>query len=368
MRLSISLLLFIALSIANAQASPLVIAYVFPQNTPLSPGQIDPRAIDRVNYAFSAIDHDRMVVGSPQDATNFAVLTSLRRQNPHLAILVSVGGWLGSGQFSHMAATSERRALFAQSVVEFLRRYGLDGLDVDWEYPGQPGSGHAYKREDKQNYTELLKELRSRFDEEQRRTGNHLFLSVAAGATEDFLAHTEMNRVAQYVDTVNLMTYDYYEPGSEKITGHHAPLYRNPADPEGVSTDGSVRAFEQAGVPARKIVVGIPFYGHVWKDVPDLQHGLYEPGKAPSNGGAPFSQIQSEMLGHGFVRTWDSAAHAPSLYNPQTHMFVSYDDPQSVTEKCHYVLDNRLAGVMFWYYGADNGVLLHTIDTTFNHK
>lgn len=368
MRISAYLLLSIALSTAHAQTSPLVVAYVFPQNTRLAPNQIDPHAIDRVNYAFSAIDHDRMVVGSAQDAANFTVLTGLRRQNPHLAILVSVGGWLGSGQFSHMAATAKRRALFVDSVMDFLHKYDLDGLDVDWEYPGQPGSGHAYKLEDKQNYTALLRELRSRFDEEQKRTGKRLYLSVAAGAAEDFLAHTEMNKVAHYVDTVNLMTYDYYEPGSEKITGHHSPLYRNPADPEGVSTDGSVRAFEEAGVPAHKIVIGIPFYGHVWKDVPDLQHGLYEPGRAPANGGAPYSQIQSSMMGHGFVRTWDSAAHAPSLYNPQTHIFVSYDDPQSVNEKCRYVLEHRLAGVMFWYYGADNDVLLHTIDTAFDHK
>ena len=368
MRLLLSLLVFVALPIASAQTSPLVIAYVFPQNTPIAPNQIDPHAIDRVNYAFSAIAHDRMVVGSPQDAANFAVLTGLRDKNSHLAILVSVGGWLGSGQFSHMAATPSRRARFVRSVMDFLARYHLDGLDVDWEYPGQPGSGHAYSRDDRPNYTEMLKELRSRFNEERRRTGKRLYLSVAAGATNDFLAHTEMNRVAQYVDTVNLMTYDYYEPGSEGITGHHAPLYRNPRDPEGISTDGSVRAFEQAGVPARKIVIGIPFYGHVWKDVPDLQHGLYEPGKAPANGGAPYSQIESTMVGHGFVRTWDAAAHAPSLYNPQTHTFVSYDDSQSVTEKCRYVLQNKLAGVMFWYYGADNGVLLRSIDAAFNHK
>lgn len=368
MRISVSVLLFMALSIANAQTSPLVIAYAFPQNSPLSQGQIDPRAIDRVNYAFSAIAHDRMIVGSAQDAGNFALLTGLRRQNPHLSILVSVGGWLGSGQFSHMAATAGRRALFVRSVMDFLRKYDLDGLDVDWEYPGEPGSGHAYKRQDKQNYTALLKELRNRFDEEQRHTGKRLYLSVAAGASEDFLANTEMNKVAQYVDTVNLMTYDYYEPGSEKITGHHAPLYRSPADPEGVSTDGSVRAFEQAGVPAQKIVIGIPFYGHVWKDVPDVQHGLYQPGKAPANGGVPYAQIASGMLGHGFVRTWDAAAHAPSLYNPQTHTFVSYDDPQSVNDKCRYVLQNKLGGVMFWYYGADNGVLLHTIDAAFDHR
>lgn len=369
MRLS-TLILFLltAATFARSQTSPLVIAYVFPQNSTLTASQFQPHTLDRINYAFSKIEDGRMTVSSPTDSANFAILDAVRAQDPSLKVLVSVGGWLGSGQFSHMAATANRRTLFVRSVLDFLRLYHLDGLDVDWEYPGQPGSGHAFKREDKQNYTVLLKELRAAFDKEQRRTGKRLYLSLAAGASDDFLTHTEMKKVAQYVDTVNLMSYDYYEPGSEKITGHHSPLYKSPADPEGVSTDGSVRAFEAAGVPARKIVIGIPFYGHVWRNVPDVQHGLYQPGKALADGGAPFAQIESAMLGHGFIRTWDTAAHAPTLYNPETHIFVSYDDQQSVGDKCRYVLDNKIAGVMFWYYGADNGALLQTIDKEFDHK
>lgn len=353
---------------ASQHRSPLIVGYVFPQNSVLSPSQIDPHALDRINYAFSKIADGRMTIGAATDPANFAVLQALRREDPSLAVLVSVGGWLGSGAFSDVARSRESRAKFIGSVMDFLTLYHLDGLDIDWEYPGQRGAGNRFRKEDKENYTALLKDLRERFDAETKHTGRRLYLTIAAGASDEFLAHTEMAKVAKYVDTVNLMTYDYYEPGSDPITGHHAPLYRSPADPEGVSDDGTVRAFAQAGVPRSKILLGMPFYGHVWTDVPDVQHGLYQKGKAQGHGSAPFSEIASTMLGHGFVRTWDAAARVPSLYDPQSHTFVSYEDQQSAAEKCRYVLDQGLGGVMFWYYGADDGVLLHTVDTTLGHK
>lgn len=370
MRLSVVLALALLASVAaNAQTSPLVVAYVFPQNSTLTPAQIELHALDRINYAFAVIRNGRLTPLFPTDPANIAVLTDLRRENPSLVVLLSVGGWLGSGGFSEMALTRTSRALFIQDAMDFLTLHHLDGLDIDWEYPGQRGAGNSFRAEDKQNYTALLKELRARFDAETRRTGKRLYLTIAAGASDDFLAHTEMKKVARYVDTVNLMTYDYYDAESDRITGHHAPLYPSPADPQHVSADGSVRAFEAAGVPARKIVLGVPFYGHVWGDVPDVQHGLFQPGKKPaSGGGAPFSQIEATMLGHGFTRYWDPAARVPYLYNPETRTFVSYEDAQSVGEKCRYVLDRKLGGVMFWYYGADNGQLLHAMDAALGHK
>ena len=98
-----------------------------------------------------------MVPGSPSDAQNFALLRSLRNTNPNLTILVSVGGWLWSTNFSDMALTSESRNVFEDSVMQFLTRYDLDGLDIDWEYPGMPGAGHPFRPVDKQNFTALLR-------------------------------------------------------------------------------------------------------------------------------------------------------------------------------------------------------------------
>ena len=345
---------------------PQIIAYIFPRNRALQPAEIAAKQLTRVNYAFANIQDGRIVTGSPVDEANFATLVSLKQQNPTLGVLVSVGGWLWSGNFSDMALTKESRSRFIESVVEFVDHYKLDGLDIDWEYPGMIGAGNRFRPEDKRNYTLLVKELRERFNREQSRLGRTLLLSVAAGASTEFIAHTEMGRVQRYLDSVNLMAYDYYEPGSEKISGNHAPLYTNPADPKRVSADRSVLEFEHVGVPPRKIVLGVPFYGHVWGDVGPTDHGLFQPGVPVPNAFANYGNIVTSMLQQGFTRYWDAAASVPYLYSEQKRQFVSYEDTESLALKCAYVRRKRLAGVMFWeYMGDPTGALLSTINGAF---
>jgi chitinase len=348
-------------------AQPVVIAYVFPQNSVIQPGDIAAQKLTRINYAFANISNGVMVNGFPTDAANFAALNALKKQNPSLTVLVSVGGWLWSGNFSDAVLTKESRKAFIDSVVAFIEKYDLDGLDIDWEYPGQAGAGNRFRPEDKQNYTDVLKELRQRFDREEKTLHRRLYLSVATGSDMDFLEHTEMDKVQKYVDTVNLMAYDYYEPGSEPTTGHNAPLFTDPRDPKHVSANQSVLAYEQAGVPADKIVLGVPFYGHEWGQVPGEAHGLFQPGKPVPNAYANYANISTNMLraGSGFVRYWDSDSGVPYLYNAAGQIFVSYDDPQSMALKGQYALDHKLAGMMFWDYSGDpTGTLLDTIDRT----
>jgi chitinase len=365
----LALLLLLVPSACCCPASPplrpfVVTAYVFAREAALTPGQIDASRLTRINYAFANIQGGRIVPGSPADAQNFALLRSLRNTNPNLSVLVSVGGWLWSTNFSDMALTRESRAVFEDSVMQFLTRYDLDGLDIDWEYPGMPGAGHPFRPEDKQNFTALLMELRQRFDSVARNAGRKLYLTIAMGASDDVIANTEMQKVQRYVDTVNLMTYDYYEPGSESITGNHAPLYANPADPKSASAADTVRAFQKSGVPAEKILLGVPFYGHEWGEVKDQNHGLFQIGKPIPGAYSPFNAVETTMLGHGFTRYWDDKAQVPYLYNPQQHIFVSYEDPQSLKLKCQYVKTQKLAGIMFWeYFGDSQGKLLQTIDT-----
>ena len=347
---------------AQVPASHQIIGYVFPDGAVVQPNTVSAAKLTRINYAFAAIRDGKLVEGSPVDAQNLALLTGLRKQNPALKILVSVGGWGGSGHFSDMAMSKATRSLFIESAVGFLQRYGLDGLDIDWEYPGLPGAGNRFRPEDKQNYTLLVQELRERFDREQTLLHRRLLLSVAVGAESDFIAHTEMSRVQQFVDTVNLMAYDYYEPTDDKLTGNHAPLHANPRDPKHIAAERSVRAYEQAGVPPGKIILGVPFYGHAWSDVPAENHGLFQPGKRSPRGYVDYSYIVANMLGHGFVRTWDPVADAPTLYNPRSRVFVSYDDPQSLALKGAYVLQHGLGGVMYWDSEADpSGTLVDAL-------
>jgi chitinase len=361
----------IALNAQSVPAKPMVVGYVFPQNSALQPGEIDPRSMTRINYAFANIKNGRMVNGFDKDPENFAYLNALKTKNSSLTVLVSVGGWLWSTNFSDVSLTPQSRQVFIDSVITFIARYDLDGLDIDWEYPGMVGSGHPFRPEDKQNFTLLLKELRDRFNQQTLTTHRRLYLTIAAGASDEFLEHTEMAKAQVFLDTVNLMAYDYYEPSSDHITGHHAPLFTSAADPKQISSDTSVLAFEKAGVPAAKIILGLPFYGHVWGHVENKEHGLFQPGKPIPDAYAPYGIIVSTMLNARptrFVRYWDPTASVPYLYNSEKQIFVSYEDPESIAAKCRYILSRRLGGVMFWDYSSDpTGTLLKTIDATLHN-
>lgn len=344
-----------------------IIAYIFVKDRVLSPSEVSAGKLTRINYAFANLQHGEVVEGFAHDAENFAVLNSLKKSNPSLTVVVSVGGWTWSGNFSDMALTKQSRGLFIESAAKFVEKYNLDGLDIDWEYPGMAGDSNRFRPEDRENYTLLLKELRNRFDREEKRLGRHLVTSIATGASTEFLEHTQMAKVQRYVDSVNLMSYDYYEAGWDKTTGHHAPLFTNPADPKKISADRSVKEYELAGVPARKLVLGVPFYGKSWAAVPAQNHGLFEPGKVNPNTYLPYSSLAS-LLGSGYVRYWDAESSAPYLYNDATGVFVSYEDPESVALKAKYVLDHNLGGVMFWEYSGDpSGALLDAIDIGLHH-
>ncbi len=362
--LAISLLQFsVSIFSAPAQsAKPVVTGYVFAAGQLLQPGQIQVQGISRFNYAFAKIRDGRMVEGSPNDAANLAQLDALRGEHSGVAVLVSVGGWAWSEGLSDAALTRQSRAVFIDSVIAFLHRYDLDGVDVDWEYPGQPGAGHTFRPEDKHNFTLLLKELRERLDEESKQSHRRLFLTIAAGATAEYLEHTEMGQVQKWVDAVNLMTYDYYSPESDAVTGNHAPLLEDPIDPKHVSADASVRAFENAGVPANKILLGIPFYGHLWEDVTDRGHGLFQPARPAATRDIPYSAIPSWQE-QGFARYWDSDSQVPYLYNASERQFLSYEDSESVAAKARYARAKGLQGVMFWNELNDpSGELLRCID------
>ncbi len=363
--------LLMALSLAaRAQGTPAqeIIAYVFPNlpdDRPLTAGDVNTTQLTRINYAFALIKDGRVVEGAPNDAANLALLRSLRTAQPGLKLVISVGGWLGSGAFSDAALTAASRQRFIDSALTFLTKYDLDGLDIDWEYPGLAGAGNKFRPEDGANFNLLLKELRARFDDRTRHTKRPLVLSIAAGASTQFLQHTAMAEAQRYLDQVNLMTYDFYEAGSggPSLTGNHAPLSADPADPQKASATAMVEAFEQAGVPPAKLVLGVPFYGHAWANVPPANHGLFQTGTAAAGLHTGYTDMQT-LLANGFTRYWDDDAQVPYAYNSATRQFITYEDPESLGRKCNFVLQRQLGGVMFWQYLSDpSGTLLNTIYT-----
>jgi chitinase len=357
----VAALLVLAGTPPGAKGRPAIIGYVFAENNLVDPSTIAGDKLTHINYAFANIRDGQVVEGFARDAENLELLTGLRRRFPHLKLLISVGGWTWSGGFSDAVLTPESRRRFVESAVDFVRRHDLDGFDVDWEYPGLPGFGNPHRPEDKQHFTSVMADLRAALGEEGRAKKRTYLLTFAAGASSNFIEHTELHKVQASVDFVNLMTYDFREAEGDPIAGHHANLFPNPSDPKQRSADRSVREFIAAGVPASKLVLGVPFYGRAWGEVAAERNGLYQPGKPlQERMNLDYVRIAADVIGReGFVRYWDADAQAPYFWNADRRIFITYEDPESLQRKTRYIRQHGLAGAMFWEYNADpSGALL----------
>ncbi|GAB3790098.1 glycoside hydrolase family 18 protein [Spirosoma horti] len=331
--------------------------------------QIEARKLTHINYAFGVPDQQGQIAPlSKKDAENLAALTSLKATNKDLKVLLSIGGWGGCKYFSDAALTDASRRKFTQSAVDILKKHRLDGIDIDWEYPDQIGAGNIFRPEDKPNFTLFLKALRDGLDAQgklDKRTGsNHYLLTAATGGDTAFVNHTELGKAQVYLDYVNIMTYDLYH-GNDKVTGHHSPLTQSAkGDHARNSSADAVDGHIRAGVPASKIVLGLPFYGRGWADTRDQDNGLFQPATG-KHSFISYDELADKYINkNGFTRYWDADAKAPYLWNPTSHTFISYADPESFTYKLAYVKSNDLAGVMFWEYIYDlkqKSVLLNTL-------
>jgi chitinase len=346
-----------------------VIGYIFANHGALLDGRtIAAKKMTRINYAFFGLRNGVVTSISANDGANLAMLVTLKKKNPDLEVVVSVGGGgEGSAGFSDMAITPEGRRRFVDSAIDIIERHKLDGIDIDWEYPGYTHAHTTVRPEDKQTYTLLLRELRERLNKEGRRLRRHLITSSATGATTIWLEHTDMGEASKYLDSVNMMCYDWYNP-VEPNTGHDSPLYTNPSDPKAISIDQAVKMNLGAGVPAHKIVIGVPFYGRKWTGVEATNHGLFQPilpTSAPQEELAYF-RIAPLVNAQGYIRYWDRISQTPYLYNAESKTFITYNDAETELTRAKYVRDHHLGGMMFWQYGNDpDNVLLDAINQGF---
>ncbi|MBS0001011.1 MAG: glycoside hydrolase family 18 protein [Cyclobacteriaceae bacterium] len=308
--------------------------------------------LTHINYAFVDVrDSMAWLTNVATDTINFRRLNRLKKINPDLKILISIGGWSWSENFSDAVLTESSRDKFARTSVSIVEEHDLDGVDIDWEYPGQRGEDNIFRPEDKQNYTLMFKSIREKLDELSARTGKTYELTTAVGASMSYILNTEMDKAQEYLDYVNLMTYDFYTSGDS--AGHHTNLF----PPENYDKDRSAhRTFNEflaAGVPAEKMVMGIAFYGRSWIMQSGDNRGINRPVVSVTRGGGYTYLKDSMLILPGFLRYWDENAKAPYLFNEETHQFVSYDDEESVKYKCEYVKEKGMAGVMFWQYASD---------------
>jgi chitinase len=306
---------------------------------------------------------------------NFNQLNKLKQANPNLKTIISVGGWSWSNRFSDVAADPIIRSTFAKSAVDFLRKYGFDGIDLDWEYPVADGlAGNSYRPEDKTNYTLLLQAIRQELDAAGAQDlGKHYLLTIAAGAGTNYMNNTELDKIAQTVDWINLMTYDYHG-GFEPRSGHNAPLYFDSNDTlaanSSFNVDASVTGFLAHGVPGNKLVMGVPFYGRGWDGCANINNGQYQTCTGASRAGTweggvfDFSDLEANYINiNGKIRYWNDITKTPFLFNGRGQ-FISYDDAESMKFKTDYIKSKGLAGSMIWELSADrNQTLLNVIST-----
>ncbi|HVS93134.1 MAG TPA: glycoside hydrolase family 18 protein [Mucilaginibacter sp.] len=328
---------------------------------------VHPKRLTHINYAFVVVRNNRAYMEHEKtDTVNFRNLLKLKKINPKLKVLISIGGWGGSRYFSDAVFTDTARQGFAASAVAIVKKYGLDGIDIDWEYPNDIGAGNIYRPEDKHNYTLMFRQLRLDLDTLQKQTGKTLYLTAAVGGFTRFITLTEMGDVAKYLDYVSLMTYDLADDTLHMVL-HHTNLYASKGYKTLCSADLAVKDFEAAGVPANKLVVGVAFYGHTFVAVDSAKIIL---GARTSSvhinrpGGGGYTFIKDSLINRkGFKYYRDEDAKAPYLYNDSLRQFVTFDDEWSVKNKCRYVKSNNLGGVMFWEYATDKKeYLLKEID------
>lgn len=312
--------------------------------------------LTHINIAFGHVVNDEVATAH---IPNLDRLTQLREWHPQVIILLSVGGW-GAGGFSEAASTEEGRQAMAVSAVRAIERHGLDGIDLDWEYPCYAEAGIAASKDDRHNFTLLLAAIREALDVKGVEEKRHYLLTIAAGADRYYIDGTEMEAAAAYLDYVQLMTYDM-RGGFQTLTGHHTNLYTPSGDLFRISVEESVRLFEQSGVPRSKIVIGAAFYSRMWREVEGGGDGLHRMAGTSGGYGPNYAELASSYIGgDGYVRYWDDEAQAPYLFDGST--FISYDDERSIAAKCQYVMREGLAGIMFWEYGCDKtGTLLAAI-------
>jgi chitinase len=319
------------------------------------------RALERIDtliFAFARVEQGHVVLKADA-AARLGRLLALKRAKPSLRVSIAVGGWTAGG-FSEAAATAAGRQAFAQSAARLVAGQGADGLDVDWEYPGHSESGIASSPSDRANFTLLLEALRQALDSAAGK-GRHYTLSIAV-ADGPFVDGIDIAAVAPHVDWFNLMTYDFVNRMTP-TTGHHTGLHRSRLAPvDARSAEGAVQQFLAAGVPSRKLLLGVAFYGREFADVQPDHDGLYQT-YGHYLGEHPWPDLKRDYINHdGYVRHWDRRAKAPWLWNPRTRNFISYDDPQSIAAKAAYVKAHHLGGIMYWEQKDDpEGELIDAI-------
>lgn len=292
---------------------PVVAAYVTGWNEFME--LPDCSVLTHINYAFGNVNKtfDGVTIQHPERLRQLVEL----KKDHDIYIVLSIGGWTAGG-FSEMASTDKRRKAFARDCKRIVKEFGLDGIDIDWEYPSCDEAGISATPDDIDNFTLLMKELR-------KALGKSHLLSCATIADAKFV---DFKGIEPYVDLVNIMMYDVGNPPY-----HHAALYRSEMSGR-VTVQEALQAHLDAGMPVNKLVLGVPFYGRSVKGFGDTAYGAL---------------IKRDDV----TRMWDDVAKVPYLVK-DGEFVCTYEDAESLTWKCRFIKETGMRGAMYWEYRCDD--------------
>ncbi|OZJ01453.1 hypothetical protein BZG36_05663, partial [Bifiguratus adelaidae] len=361
--------------------------------------------LTHVNYAFVVFGEDfqlQTLCGStfqnPRNCTNGHKLLADLSKEGHkhgVKVKMSIGGWENSQFFSTAVGSPANRTRLTQSIIDWIHRFDLDGLDIDWEYPGLPGMAcNIVSPKDSANLLIYLKELRSALDMHFGKKGSKNYKTISAAVALTPFADAKGNPLkdvseyAKYFDWLNLMSYDVNGPWSA-TAAPNGPLYNIPGKGANASIYTGVMDWHNAGFPKDKIVIGIPWYSHsaialktpttanfyvpingsvIQGDDNDVPVADNCPGQvAVYSGQWKFKNyfIQGVFKGkdylnphEGWQRHYDTVTQTPWMYKASTHDINMYDDPVSVRTKTQFNTCGGYGGTMIWSLDMDYGDLL----------
>ncbi|KAK7113445.1 chitinase-3-like protein 1 [Littorina saxatilis] len=328
------------------------------------PEDIDPLLCSHAIFSFAKLDGNHLTHYEWNDLSTdwskglYERMNDLKAQNPDLKTLLAVGGWnMGSASFTAMVANETSRQDFADHSITFLTQNGFDGLDLDWEYPGNRGS----PADDKQKFTALVKQLRMTYDTYAASSGQTLLLTAAVAAGKGTIDTAyEVAEIAADLDFINLMSYDLHG-GWEDKTGHNSPLYSHPSetgDDLYLNVDWAARYWVELGTPKDKLVIGVPLYGRTFT-LSSSDTSLGAPASGPGTAGSYTKE--GGFLAYYEICTQLSSADVSEVipemkvpYMAKGDQWIGYDDPTSLREKVKYIKSNGYGGVMAWATPLDD--------------
>ncbi|KAL8927632.1 MAG: hypothetical protein Q9172_001261 [Xanthocarpia lactea] len=328
-------------ALSNTNLSAPVNAVYYPNwkiGTHTPPSSLELDNITHVYYAFALYPDGTVYLSDIHADTQVAVdgtygglnaVRNLKLQNPNLKTLISIGGGgKGSDPFAGVAASPAAREHFGTSAKQMLDTYGLDGLDVDWEHPDDAKKGA--------DYVALMATLRKHLPAPK------YLLTSALPAGQWALQYIDLGKAAGYMDYVNLMAYDFAGPWG-KISGYHAQLHTPPNTTDDMKNSGqsAVQYMKSKGVPAKKITLGIPAYGHSFLGASNVNQ------KFKSSGGNEGSFEYAQLPRPGTQERVDKQAVSAYCVGGDGGL-VTYDNPETVRMKAHYVKQQQLAGLFYW--------------------